>query len=402
MLGYTDQALQTFATALAIQVRIEDAQGRGRSLRGIGETYYALGELETATEYLEQALVLAAETNDGRVQQAIHRTLGNIAALEGNHTAALERHQTALRFATSATDRAYLELLIARDLINLGRTAEAATHAGVANETAATAGSDRLTAAALLELGRVEARQGPASAGAAATKLERAHAGLGLDAAHALQPQHVARDGGAHPDGAPRRSSPREAAGVAAKVADPLGRFGSRHPRPTSSRELGRAPPRARPSAQQARGRCHPRDARTCGRSSLARERAGSRSRRRADRRGALTALPRRPPSRLGQCSTTALPYALGTPASYVFVVTRERIAAVTCRSSDHRGRGARGFADSPHWHRTAGARGVTGNSAAVRGTSINRGCCWRSTGRSNTCRSRRCRIRLPRTAPHA
>jgi len=184
MLGYTDQALQTFATALAIQIRNEDAQGRGRSLRGIGETYYALGELETATQYLEQALALAVETNDGRVQQAIHRTLGNIATLEGNHTLALERHQTALRFATSATDRAHLELLIARDLVNLGRTAEAADHASAANETAATAGSDLLTAAALLELGRVEARQGPAAAGAAAAKLERAaslYAELGLD-----------------------------------------------------------------------------------------------------------------------------------------------------------------------------------------------------------------------------
>ncbi|HEY3518483.1 MAG TPA: tetratricopeptide repeat protein, partial [Gammaproteobacteria bacterium] len=187
-LGYTDQALQTFSAALAIQIRNEDAQGRGRSLRGIGDTYYALGELETATQYLEQALVLTVETNDGRPQGAIQRTLGNIAALEGDHTKALERHQTAMRFATSATDRAYLELLIARDLINLGRAAEAADLAAAANATAETAGSDRLTATALLEFGRAEARQGPAHFVAAAAKLERAaslYADLGLDAEHA-------------------------------------------------------------------------------------------------------------------------------------------------------------------------------------------------------------------------
>ena len=200
-LGYTDQALQTFAAALAIQVRNLDTQGRGRSLQGIGETYYALGELETATEYLEQALALAVETNDGRVQAAIHRALGNIAALEGNHTEALEHHETALRFSTSVTGRAYLELLIARDLINLGRTAEAAAHATAANETAATTGSDRLTAAALLGLGRVETLQGSAAADAAA-KLERAaslYAQLGLDAeqADALHSLGLlARDGG--------------------------------------------------------------------------------------------------------------------------------------------------------------------------------------------------------------
>jgi len=187
-LGYTDQALQTFAAALAIQIRDSDTQGRGRSLRGIGDTYYALGELETATQYLEQALALAVETNDGRPEGGIHRTLGNVAALQGDHTKALERHQTAMRFMTSATDRANLELLIARDLINLGRTAEAATHADAANEIAASAGSDRLTAATLLELGRIETRQGPAAAGAAAAKLERAaslYAQLGLDAENA-------------------------------------------------------------------------------------------------------------------------------------------------------------------------------------------------------------------------
>ena len=151
-LGYTDQALQTFTSALAIQVRDEDTQGRGRSLRGIGDTYYGLGELETAAEYLEQALALAVETNDGRPQFAIHRVLGNIAALEGDYTKALARHETAMRFVTSATDRAYLELLIARDLINLGRAAEAADLAAAASATAETAGSDRLTATTLHEL----------------------------------------------------------------------------------------------------------------------------------------------------------------------------------------------------------------------------------------------------------
>jgi CHAT domain-containing protein len=188
MLGYTDQALQTFATALEIQIRNGDTQGRGRSLRGIGETYYALGELETATQYLEQALVLAIETNDGRPQLGIHRTLGNIAALEGNHAKALERHQTAMRFATSATDRAYLELLIARDLVNLGRAAEAAELATAAQATAEAAGSDLLTARTLHELGRAEARQGPAGASSATPKLERAaslYSAMGLESERA-------------------------------------------------------------------------------------------------------------------------------------------------------------------------------------------------------------------------
>jgi CHAT domain-containing protein len=188
MLGYTDEALRTFADALAIQARDDDDQGRGRSLRGIGETYYALGELEIATQYLEQALVLAVATNDGRPQEGIQRTLGNIAALNGDYGAALDRHRAALRFATSATDRTYLDLLIARDLLALGRTAEAAAIAAAANASAANAGSDLLTAAALHELGRAEARQGSEALPGAIAKLQRAadlYSALGLDAERA-------------------------------------------------------------------------------------------------------------------------------------------------------------------------------------------------------------------------
>jgi len=188
MLGYADQALETFAAALAVQLRDDDDQGRGRSLRGIGETYYALGELEIATQYLEQALALAVATNDGRSQKGIQRTLGDIAALNGDYAAALDRHRTASRFATSATDRIYLDLLIARDLLALGRAAEAAAISAAANTSAATAGSDLLIAAALHELGRVEARQGPAAQPGAIARIERAaalYSALDLDAERA-------------------------------------------------------------------------------------------------------------------------------------------------------------------------------------------------------------------------
>jgi CHAT domain-containing protein len=407
LLGYTDQALQTFAAALAIQVRDDDTQGRGRSLRGIGDTYYGLGELETATEYLEQALVLAVETNDGRQQLAIQRTLGNIAALEGDHAAALERHQTAMRFATSATDRATLEIRIARDLLNLGRTAEAATHAGAANETAATAGSDRLIAAALLEQGRVESRQGPAAAAGAAGKLERAarlYADLGLDGEHAAALHSLslfARDRG---DLAAART--HGAAAIAAaerlrlRIADPELRAAAAATRRSyyeaqidtlmrlHAVQSGGSDAQLRAAfdfAERSRGRMladllaeaavdlrgnlapalldretelieslaerrierdrllqQPADDATHARvAAIAAELAALENElnlleiemRRADpRRGALTAsaaLTSAQAQAMLDEGTVLLEYALGTPASYVFVVSRERIAAV-------------------------------------------------------------------------
>jgi CHAT domain-containing protein len=408
MLGSTDEALQTFAAALAIQVRDDDKQGRGRSLRGIGETYYALGELETATQYLEQALVLAVETNDGRPQEAIHRTLGNIASLEGDHSRALERHQTALRFATSVTDRAYLELLIARDLINLGRAAEAANHAAAANATAETTGSDLLMAAALHELGRAEAASG--SSTAAAQKLERAtalYASLGLDAeraavAHSLSVLARARGdlaaarthGAAAIDAAEelrlRIADPELRAAAAAShrsyyetQIDTLLRLHAEHGAAGGDAQLRAAfgvaeRSRARmladllaEAAVDLRGNLPPtiRDREAALIESLAELRierdrllqqpaidAAARARaaaltaelagrenelnlleiemRRADpRRGALpsgTTLTSEQAQALLDDETVLLEYALGTPASYVFVVSRERIAAVT------------------------------------------------------------------------
>ena len=121
LLGDTEQALQAFTTALALQRDVHDAPGVGRSLRRIGETYYTLGELELAKQYLEQALPIALETNDGRGQEAALRNLGNVAYLERDYAAALDYHRRALEVAASVLDRGHLQLLVAKDLLALGR-----------------------------------------------------------------------------------------------------------------------------------------------------------------------------------------------------------------------------------------------------------------------------------------
>jgi CHAT domain-containing protein/tetratricopeptide (TPR) repeat protein len=171
LLGDTEQALQTFSAALVLQREVHDAPGAGRSLRRIGETYYTLGELELAKQYLEQALPVALQTNDGRSREAALRNLGNVAYLEREYEAALDYHRRALEVAASLFDRAHLQLLVAKDLLALGRGAESAAAAAAAARVADDTGSAVLRAGALNAAGRAELLAGDAAA--AIARLER-------------------------------------------------------------------------------------------------------------------------------------------------------------------------------------------------------------------------------------
>jgi CHAT domain-containing protein len=186
MLGDLERALATSAAALELQRKIDDGQGEGRSLRRIGETYYSLGQADLATEYLEQALPIAVATNDGRNQEATLRGLGNVAFLERDYAAALDYHRRALEIAASVSDRAHLELLVAKDLLALGRAADARDAAQHAAQTADATGSQTLRAGALSALGRAQTLGGEPAA--AIATLERATAifeSLDLGAEHA-------------------------------------------------------------------------------------------------------------------------------------------------------------------------------------------------------------------------
>jgi CHAT domain-containing protein/tetratricopeptide (TPR) repeat protein len=186
LLGETDQALATFASALDLQREVDDAPGIGRSLRRIGETYYTLGELELAKQYLEQALPIALDTSDGRGREAALRNLGNVAYLERDYAAALDYHRRALGVAASVFDRAHLELLVAKDLLALGRAADSRAAAVRAARVADDTGSAVLRAGALNASGRALLLTGDAAGAAAALESAAAtYADLGLRAERA-------------------------------------------------------------------------------------------------------------------------------------------------------------------------------------------------------------------------
>jgi CHAT domain-containing protein len=154
--GRFDEAVRSFSDSLAVGERLEDPFVIGKSLFGIGETYYSMGDLELAGEYLRAALPKRREAADQRGQLAVLRYLGLLEYSQTNYAAALELHQQALDLATAPNDKSLVEVLLAQDLAALGRFAEAARSANAAREIADAAGLIQLHADALEQLGRVQ------------------------------------------------------------------------------------------------------------------------------------------------------------------------------------------------------------------------------------------------------
>ena len=154
--GRFDEAARSFSDSLALGEQLEDHFVIGKSLFGTGETYYSMGELELAGEYLRAALPKRREAADQRGEAAVLRYLGSVEYGQGNYAAALEFHGQALDLATVPNDKVLVEVLRAQDLVALGRYTEAALSASTARDRAEAAGSIKLRADALEQLGRVQ------------------------------------------------------------------------------------------------------------------------------------------------------------------------------------------------------------------------------------------------------
>ncbi|HSC16241.1 MAG TPA: CHAT domain-containing protein [Gammaproteobacteria bacterium] len=158
--GRYDEAIRTFSDSLALGEQLESNFVIGKSLSGIGETYYSMGELELAGDYLRAALPKRRVAADQRGQMSTLRYLGSVEYSQANYAAALESHQQALTLATAPADKALVQVLLAQDLVALGRYVEAAQIASTARDTAEAAGSLQTRADALGQLGRVRLADG--------------------------------------------------------------------------------------------------------------------------------------------------------------------------------------------------------------------------------------------------
>lgn len=121
--GNYDAALVALSEAATIYSSLRNLNFEAYSLRVLGTTYQALGELERADQFLRQALEKAVER--GRVRSAVLAGLGTVAYQQGDYAAALDWHQQSVHSTTSTVDRAYRQGFVVRDLVALRRFDEA-------------------------------------------------------------------------------------------------------------------------------------------------------------------------------------------------------------------------------------------------------------------------------------
>jgi len=157
--GEFDASLALQGEALALARRVQSKRAEAHSLFGIGETYYALGDLPRAREFLEQSLAIRTVAFDGRGRLAVLRALATVDADEGRAENALARDREALALATVPASAAGIRLQMAAHTLATGRTVEATRI--LDDEIAAGAGSDPLVVGrALLERAIVRRRGG--------------------------------------------------------------------------------------------------------------------------------------------------------------------------------------------------------------------------------------------------
>lgn len=160
-LGDIDNALASSLEALRLHEARGELKAQGQSLGDIGMAYFLAGDLERAREHLEAALVVRRQARDGLGQAAILRVLGSIYREQQDLESAISAH----REAASVGGPAYIaqaEILLARDLAEVGQVNEALAVLDAVTVEAIAADRALMVAAALLERGAVRRRSGQA------------------------------------------------------------------------------------------------------------------------------------------------------------------------------------------------------------------------------------------------
>ncbi|MDB6089406.1 MAG: hypothetical protein JWN85_2190 [Gammaproteobacteria bacterium] len=160
--GNDDLALHQLGESLALARRIQDTAQQSADLNNIAAIYATLGDQERALDFYRQALVLLNISQNVRIRTAGLRAMANILRQQGHAEEALRMDGEALSLAPSA-DRPRITVQIAKDLIELGRSREAAeTLETVLNQNAA--GDEMGRARALQQRARLRASAGDIAA----------------------------------------------------------------------------------------------------------------------------------------------------------------------------------------------------------------------------------------------
>jgi CHAT domain-containing protein len=124
-LGRFDDSLRLYDQALTFTERIQSPRDEAYCLYGIGVNYYALGDRERASEFLEQSLAIRTVALDGRGRMASLRALATIDAEQGRVEKALTYDREALSLAVAPSAIARIEIQLATHTAAAGRPEEA-------------------------------------------------------------------------------------------------------------------------------------------------------------------------------------------------------------------------------------------------------------------------------------
>jgi CHAT domain-containing protein/tetratricopeptide (TPR) repeat protein len=124
-IGDFDAALRLDDKALSLALRVQSTRQEAVSLFGIGETYYALGNLARARVSLERSLALRTVTADPRGRIATLRALATLDSDEGYPERAIARDREALGLAPTSVMQTGIRLQMATHLAVAGKNGEA-------------------------------------------------------------------------------------------------------------------------------------------------------------------------------------------------------------------------------------------------------------------------------------
>nr|QNO47084.1 photosystem I assembly protein Ycf3 [Methanosarcinales archaeon ANME-2c ERB4] len=104
-LGQVEKAIKYYEDALVISREIGDRRGEGADLGNLGRAYSDLGQVEKAIKYYEDALVISREVGDRRGEGNHLGNLGNAYYALGQVEKAIEYHEDALVISREIGDR---------------------------------------------------------------------------------------------------------------------------------------------------------------------------------------------------------------------------------------------------------------------------------------------------------
>jgi len=124
--GNEDMALRELAEALALARTIQEPVLQAVDMYLIASAYARLGDQTRALDFYRQALALFNTTPNTRFQTGTLRAMANILRQQGHAEEALKMDREALSLEATLGARPRIAVQIAKDLIELGRSKEAA------------------------------------------------------------------------------------------------------------------------------------------------------------------------------------------------------------------------------------------------------------------------------------